>query len=304
MRGMQPDVSARIAFDGPRVADGTMDIRDLAPALLALGDLLQAANHEINGDSAELLVQVQSDFKSGSFDMGLGMILATHMGTLIPLNLATAKQIAAYVGLVKDAGMNFLQLSKWLKNEKPKVESAGDGYVNLSVRGTNNKVNVNVFKIYESKDARRALADALKPLRSKGIDTFEVRDKDQQVVEVVTKEELPAFTPPPDALDAAKVPPNTPEPTTMFIEVIKPSFRPNLRWAVSDGRRKFGALMRDPNFLRRVDSHEKSFTKGEILEVRMRLIQHRGPNGELTAEHEIVEVLGEVPPPTQTKLPE
>ena len=38
-----------IAFEGPAFDDGEIDVRDLAPALLALGDVIQAANHALNG---------------------------------------------------------------------------------------------------------------------------------------------------------------------------------------------------------------------------------------------------------------
>ncbi len=302
MPGMQPDVTTRIAFDGPGVADGTMDIRDLAPALLALGDLLQAAHHNLNGEASELIVQVQSDFKSGSFDIGLGMLLASQAASLVPLNFATAKQIASYIGLIKDAGLNLIQLSKWLNNDKPTVTPVSDGYVQVSVRGENNKVNINVNKLYGDKKVRQALSDTLKPLRSNGIDRFEVRDESKRISESVTREELQSFSPLLEITDADLVSSEA-KPATMFVEVIKPSFRPKLRWSVSDGQRKFGALMRDENFLRRVDSHEKSFMRGEVLKVRMRLNQHQGPQG-LVGEYEIVEVLEELPPLTQPNLPE
>ena len=35
--------SFHIAFEGPAVADGEIDVNDLAPALVALGDVLQSA---------------------------------------------------------------------------------------------------------------------------------------------------------------------------------------------------------------------------------------------------------------------
>ena len=53
-----------------------MDVRDLATALVAIADLFNAANREINGDLAELRVEVSASFKAGSF----GIDLADHLG--------------------------------------------------------------------------------------------------------------------------------------------------------------------------------------------------------------------------------
>lgn len=38
----------QVRYSGPLLADHTMDVRDLAPAMLALGDLIREANNEIN----------------------------------------------------------------------------------------------------------------------------------------------------------------------------------------------------------------------------------------------------------------
>src|SRR5688572_13132490 len=74
MRRMADDhLIAHVAYDGPALADGSMDVRDLAPALLALGELLQSANRVLNEDKATLAVKVQADFKTGSFDIGIGL---------------------------------------------------------------------------------------------------------------------------------------------------------------------------------------------------------------------------------------
>lgn len=48
-----------------------MDVRDLAPALVAFADLFTAANKEINGDAADVRVQVNASFKAGSFEIDL-----------------------------------------------------------------------------------------------------------------------------------------------------------------------------------------------------------------------------------------
>lgn len=44
-----------IAYDGPLLHDGGMDVRDLAPALLSAGQLFDAANAVLNGEGKNIL---------------------------------------------------------------------------------------------------------------------------------------------------------------------------------------------------------------------------------------------------------
>jgi len=63
--------STTIAYNGPALAEGLMDVRDLAPALLAIGRMCQAANKSLNGDGIEVNAYVRSDMKAGSFTVTL-----------------------------------------------------------------------------------------------------------------------------------------------------------------------------------------------------------------------------------------
>ena len=56
-----------VNYDGEALQEGRMDVRDLAPALLALGDLIEDANHILNGPESKVSVSVVSKFKRGSF---------------------------------------------------------------------------------------------------------------------------------------------------------------------------------------------------------------------------------------------
>jgi hypothetical protein len=47
-----------IAYDGPALRYHAMDVRDLAPAMLGVGQLFDAANSALNGENARVRVQV------------------------------------------------------------------------------------------------------------------------------------------------------------------------------------------------------------------------------------------------------
>jgi hypothetical protein len=62
-----------LIFDGPAVDKGEIDVQDLAPALLAVGELVQAANYEINGNKSQISVRVKATAE-GSFEVDLALI--------------------------------------------------------------------------------------------------------------------------------------------------------------------------------------------------------------------------------------
>ena len=60
-----------ILYDGQPVAEGTIDARDLAPALLAFADLVDEAAPLVDPNLPRLSLRVRPDFKEGSFEIYL-----------------------------------------------------------------------------------------------------------------------------------------------------------------------------------------------------------------------------------------
>lgn len=117
--------TAQIAYDGESLRDGSMDVRDLAPALLAIGNLLQNSNRVINADRGDLAVKVRSDFETGSFEIYFELIQSlssqAHM-FITGEHLETAQQIAELVGLTTGGGggvIGALKPFKMLKGKRP-----------------------------------------------------------------------------------------------------------------------------------------------------------------------------------------
>lgn len=54
------DANFSLIFEGTFAENGEIDIKDLVPSLMALGDLIQAANAEINGEKARIAVKLQA----------------------------------------------------------------------------------------------------------------------------------------------------------------------------------------------------------------------------------------------------
>src|ERR1700733_2424669 len=80
-----------IAYDGPALREHAMDVRDLAPAMLGVGQLLDAANAALNGDNARIKVQVKAT-EPGCFQITFEVIqsMGEHLIALLSGPTATA----------------------------------------------------------------------------------------------------------------------------------------------------------------------------------------------------------------------
>ena len=66
---MTQSAKARIAYVGPALDNGEMDVRELAPALLAFAGLVESANAAIGGKQNIRVMLNQDSIRKGSFDI-------------------------------------------------------------------------------------------------------------------------------------------------------------------------------------------------------------------------------------------
>ena len=80
-----------------------MDVYELAPSLIGLGDLVREANAEFNGDKAKVNLLVSADIEHKSFDITFDLVqsLYEQMKSLIGHDdVKSAKEILEWVGLM------------------------------------------------------------------------------------------------------------------------------------------------------------------------------------------------------------
>lgn len=286
-----------IAYTGPLVDDGTMDVQDLGPALMALGSLVNEANKVLNNDKSSIAVKVNADFRKGSFEIQLELIrsLAAQFQSLFTPNV-TMEELMAYLGLASTVkgvvgGPSLIDVIKWAKNRViTKATKHKDGMITLESETDHITVNANVVNIYQSVPVRESFDKVVEPTRREGIDSFQVRqESDKKVIQSIKKEDAESF-----AFDVGKITIAEEEVETTesdeWVNILNVSFE-DLKWRFRSDENKFHAKIEDESFLEKVNNGTLSFTNGDMLKIKLERTQTRKSDGTIKNEYRVLEVL-------------
>jgi hypothetical protein len=287
-----------IAYDGESLRRGSMDVQDLAPALMATANLLQKANNLVNGERTHVNLKVKSDFRRGSFLVNLivdqGLLDQAKTFLQQHPNIKEAKDILEIVFFYAGIPLSLFKLIKKLGEKKPDsvtYENNGDTVV-LALGIEKLTVNKNTYNLFLDPEARRAASRIVEPLKTEGIDFLEIRRGDE--IETVSKEEAPAFSY--LALDGELLLDNVRE---AWLSIVALSFNPQHKWRFSDG---ITARIDDKEFWDRIHRHEEIFEEEDQLLVALRTTTRRDNDGKLHTDNVIERVLQHLHAPKQTKL--
>lgn len=207
--GMRRHVRTRIRYDGPALAGHEMDVQDLAPALLAIAEIVQIANRKFNGDAATIRVMVDADVEQQCFQLDLSLVqsLFDQAATLIGhKDVATAKDIAEWIGLIGGAGTGLFALLKRIYGGKDGSRASvtfrtgdqtGQTIINIAGDVQNLVIPTETAKLLVDPDVTKNVRAVLKPLQKDGYEDLTFLHDGEAVnrIDKETAEEITAAPP-------------------------------------------------------------------------------------------------------------
>lgn len=294
-------VDFTLIYDGPALRDHQMNVRDLAPAMLAVGEAFEALNVLYNGKSAQIAVNVRAH-EPGCFSIAFDVQqMASAAGDYLAgtgissaLNLMTILFGGTGPGLV-----GLIVLIRKMRGAKPdRIEKLSPGMFRLFIGDETYDVPVELLQAYQDLRIRRAVEGFVaKPLQKAGITNMTV-DSGRQRIAQVRSIEAPLY--------------RAPEPDTDIVidderkaayTIRDLSFDEDGAWRLFDGANPIKARIEDQQFLGQVERDEIRFAKHDVLVCLVHFVQKRTGRG-LENEYTVKEVIEYISAPKQLRFPD
>ncbi|WP_310632412.1 hypothetical protein [Paraburkholderia sp.] len=288
-----------VVYDGPALADHRMDVRDLAPALIALADLFSAANKALNADAADVRIEVKGSFRAGSFNIELIFVqqflaqLRDMFAGASATAIANGWTILGLLGCVGGGGV--IGLLRRLRGRRPHRIEPLEESVRIWVSESESfEVEDRVVRLWRNQSVRVSLQKTLSPLEREGITSFGIV-RGEQIELKIDDTDLPDFA---ASISEGEV--VTDAIVRKVLQIESAVFKDGNKWRVHDGQYPFFASLDDAAFLAKINAGER-FGKGDVLVVELRQVQ-TVEAGTLKTDNHIVKVLEHRAPLQQNLL--
>lgn len=286
-----------LTYDGPALRGHEMNVRDLAPAMLGVGEVFEALNSLYNGKAADVAVNVRAH-QPGCFTVVFDIIQSIRSGT----EFLSGTEITAAINLKEliFGSMGLIWLIRMMRGRTPeRIEKLSPGMFRLFIDDEVYDIPMELLQAYKELSVRRALERFVtRPLRKAGIDEVRVESQGRELVRV-EKSEAEYFQAP--VLDDDIIIDDTRRAAFTITDL---SFDEDGRWKLNDGGHPIKAAITDPNFLERIENDEIRFAKHDVLVCMVHFVQKRNAKGGLVNEYTVTDVLEHIPAPRQLKLVE
>lgn len=308
---MPEQQSFTISYDGPALASHEIEIKDIAPALLGLSAALEEASRLMNGNDSSLSVKLKAGVKEGSVEAEILCQLTNSHWWEAAKTFALsddAKALQYYfamigIGSVAGGYKGLIWILKKLKGKKPtKIENLPNGQTIVTLPdGTTIETYPQVALMLNSSMVRKGISEAITvPLKKPGIEKMSFRkiEGNQTIETSIPKAEADSF-----AEHASHDEVVTEKTVSARLKVVSVSFQEGYKWRFTDGDTTFAASILDETFLARTVNQEETFTGGDFMNVKLRIIEHQIEGMLPKFEYEVLEVIGHERSPIQLRLP-
>jgi hypothetical protein len=285
-------VAFRFQYTGSALEAGLMDVRDLAPALLALGNLCEQANYEVNPGEIGARVQIRA-VSPGSFnvDFWLQVGLMYQVATSLGLNpITSAKDVFELVKTV-------IETAKTITGAVTDVVNLENGSTRVTIEHKHtHDVSDRVYGLLTRPAIQDDIRRIVAPLRHEGVDALNIIQNGKPV-ETVTTEDLSTLDNLPRALPSKE--PEVIEQTSTierWFKVISLSSESKYKWRFSDGGPPFPVKVDDKHLYEEAKAGHLGIEPGFLVKARIRS-ETRFEKGEAETENHLLEIL-EVKRPT------
>ncbi|WP_370290319.1 hypothetical protein [Nocardioides sp.] len=290
-----------VRYDGPAVDHSSMDVRLVAPSLLALADLFAVAHSELGPTLTppprlEIIGQ-----RSGS--LIIDMLLAAESTLVDLLNHERATAVAN--GLALSAPV--IGAITWVVHRKRMgresgIEPVGSDIIRVTwPDGTTLLVPVGSQALIERMDFNRTAVRVFEPLREDGIDEVELNTtrSGRAIRASVRRDDLAGFNLPPGSdlvlSDGTR---------TVTVRIESLPLKMGNKWRVHDGLASLWATLDDVAFAQLMEAGSERFGVDDRLVVLMRDRQLRSGDGVGESwEHSILKVIEHKSAPPPDELP-
>ncbi|HEV2756215.1 MAG TPA: hypothetical protein VG318_10635 [Actinomycetota bacterium] len=279
-----------LTYRGPALEEGRIPVRDLAPALIALGDLFQVAREVAEPDAPPVHLEVRA-FDDGSFKTALVAVIQGIGGVLLS---DPASALSNLISIIGDAELGVFAVLKRIKGRITGITHNKDGSTVITTANGDiyNFPNAQqpVFRILEAPRGRDAARTVLEPLRKEGLEEAEI---DATGAGPLTLTAAQADTL--DRLDEidqddSEIEPIIEQVVEAVLIPLQPTLDPRYMARFQMGEQVIRARIEDEVYWGKLRRHEEGYLEGDTMRVRLRMRQWPPDTGK-SIEWAIVEVL-------------
>lgn len=271
-----------LAYSGEALTENTMDVRDLAPALIAFGELFTRANTLLNGKDISVSLKVRAT-QPGSFELYLLLV----QGAYVTTQFLSSSLVTSAANLITLTSATFAVFRK-LKGQTPIAIETSDG---VTLEATNLKLHIpaEVFRLVNDNDVKKLSQAVVEPLLKKGINKMVIRDKNKEL-ESISKEDAEGFmfSGISSSVGTENIAPK------VYLRLVSPQFDiKKAKWRLDDGSGNKWYSIDDDRFIRDVKEQKVRFGMGDYLVCKVKTIQRITDEG-LEVDRAILSVIEHV----------